>query len=120
MQLLQIWQHQLSTYCVYVQCSKLYVFFKMCVCVHTHVHANTYIHIYIHIYIYIYIYTWVSCQYLNCQFPLSAAKCLSLLSGMEKRLLILYFCVYLCVPFYFGLGHEFHKEGTVVISFVLN
>jgi hypothetical protein len=35
-------------------------------------------------------------------------------------LLILYFSVYLCVPFYLGLGHEFHKEGRVVISFPLN
>jgi len=62
----------------------------------------------------------MGCQNLNCQFPLSAAKFLSLLARMEKGLLILYSCVYLCVPFYFGLGHEFHKEGWVVISFVLN
>lgn len=82
----------------------------------THVHANTHMHPYI----YIYSHTWVGCQNLNCQFPLSAAKCLSLLSRMENGLLILYFCVYLCVPFYFGLGYEFHKEGRVVISFVLN
>jgi len=81
----------------------------------THVHANTHVHPYIYIK-----YTWVGCQNLNYQFPLSATKCLSLLSRMEKGLLILYFCLYLCVPFNFGLGHKFHKEGTVVISFVLN
>ena len=61
---------------------------------------------------------WVGCQNLNCQFPLSAAKCLSLLSGMENFNFVL-LCASVCSLF-FGLGHEFHKEGRVVISFVLN
>ena len=48
-QLLQIWQHQLSKYRVYVQCSKMYAFFKVCMRTRTHTHTRAYIYIYIYI-----------------------------------------------------------------------
>jgi hypothetical protein len=106
----------LHVFTVKKMCVFCKVYANTCACKYT---CNPYICVYICIYIYKK-YTWVGCQNLSCQFPLSAVRCLSLFSGVEKGLFLLYFCVYLRVPFYFGLGHEFHKEGRVVISLVFN
>ena len=107
-----MWQHQLSKYCVHVQCSKMYTFFK--VCLRTHVHANTHVHPYVYN-----IHVGGLPKFGLSVFLVSYQVFKPTIQN-GKGVLILYFCLYLCVPFYFGLGHEFHKEGTVVISFVLN